>query len=500
MMSNLLILPLLLPAICALVLVFIRTHSRLSRIFSIGTMSITTIISLLLLIYVMQHKPIALDFGGWKAPYGIQFVGDSLSLLMVTTSSFVVTLIMAYGFGSREKRAIRYYLPSFILFLTVGVIGSFLTADLFNIYVMFEVMLLASFVLITLGQSVEQLRAAIIYVVLNILGSWLLLLGIGLLYKLTGTLNFALVAQRLTEMQGESSVVIISMVFLIAFGAKAALVLFMWLPKAYAVLNTELAALFAALMTKVGAYALIRFFTLLFDDYSGITHPLLVVLSCITMLIGAFGVLAYRDIKKIAAYQVILSIGFIILGLGSNTISGVNGAIFYLTNDIVVKTLLFFIIGSLVYITGYRQYKNLYGLAKREPFFGVAFVVMILAIGGVPPFSGFPGKVFIFKGAVENGNYIGLTLMILTSLIGMFSLFRIFFTMYLGNADKGEHIDFKPIPKYRKGLIGILVAAIIGMGLAAPPIFKVTDNATHLNMDDGLYEKMVNPHLVKEEK
>ena len=500
MMSNLLILPLLLPAICALVLVFIRTHSRLSRIFSIGTMSITTIISLLLLIYVMQHKPIALDFGGWKAPYGIQFVGDSLSLLMVTTSSFVVTLIMAYGFGSREKRAIRYYLPSFILFLTVGVIGSFLTADLFNIYVMFEVMLLASFVLITLGQSVEQLRAAIIYVVLNILGSWLLLLGIGLLYKLTGTLNFALVAQRLTEMQGESSVVIISMVFLIAFGAKAALVLFMWLPKAYAVLNTELAALFAALMTKVGAYALIRFFTLLFDDYSGITHPLLVVLSCITMLIGAFGVLAYRDIKKIAAYQVILSIGFIILGLGSNTISGVNGAIFYLTNDIVVKTLLFFIIGSLVYITGYRQYKNLYGLAKREPFFGVAFVVMILAIGGVPPFSGFPGKVFIFKGAVENGNYIGLTLMILTSLIGMFSLFRIFFTMYLGNADKGEHIDFKPIPRYRKGLIGILVAAIIGMGLAAPLIFKVTDNATHLNMDDGLYEKMVNPHLVKEEK
>ncbi|PTF21308.1 cation:proton antiporter, partial [Staphylococcus epidermidis] len=135
-----------------------RTHSRLSRIFSIGTMSITTIISLLLLIYVMQHKPIALDFGGWKAPYGLQFVGDSLSLLMVTTSSFVVTLIMAYGFGSREKRAIRYYLPSFILFLTVGVIGSFLTADLFNIYVMFEVMLLASFVLITLGQSVEQLR------------------------------------------------------------------------------------------------------------------------------------------------------------------------------------------------------------------------------------------------------------------------------------------------------------------------------------------------------
>lgn len=500
LMSNLLILPLLLPAVCALALVFIRTNSRLSRIFSIGTMAVTTVISLFLLIHVMYNKPIALDFGGWEAPFGIQFVGDSLSLLMVTTSSFVVTLIMAYGFGRTEKRAIRYYLPSFILFLTVGVIGSFLTADLFNIYVMFEVMLLASFVLITLGQSIEQLRAAIIYVVLNILGSWLLLLGIGLLYKMTGTLNFALVAQRLNEMNDKSAITIVSMVFLIAFGAKAALVLFMWLPKAYAVLNTELAALFAALMTKVGAYALIRFFTLIFDGHEGITHPLLVFLACITMLIGAFGVLAYRDIKKIAAYQVILSIGFIILGLGSNTYTGVNGAIFYLANDIVVKTLLFFIIGSLVYITGYRQYRNLNGLAKQEPFFGVAFVVMILAIGGVPPFSGFPGKVFIFKGAIENGNYIGLALMIITSLIAMFSLFRIFFTMYLGNEKKAEETEFKKIPTYRKGLIGILTAVILAMGLAAPLIFKVTDNATHLNMDDGLYEKMVNPHLVKEDK
>lgn len=497
-MSNLLIFPLLLPAVCALLLVFIRTQSRLSRIFSIGTMALTTIISLMLLISVMVHGPIKLDFGGWQAPFGIQFVGDSLSLLMVTVSSFVVTLIMAYGFGRAEKRAIRYYLPSFILFLTVGVIGSFLTADLFNVYVMFEVMLLASFVLITLGQSVEQLRAAIIYVVLNIIGSWLLLIGIGMLYKLTGTLNFALVASRLETMKDESSIVIISMVFLVAFGAKAALVLFMWLPKAYAVLNTELAALFASLMTKVGAYALIRFFTLIFDEHESITHPLLIFLACITMIIGAFGVLAYRDIKKIAAYQVILSIGFIIFGLGTQTFAGVNGAIFYLANDIVVKTLLFFIIGSLVYITGYRHYKYLTGLAKKQPFFGVAFIVMILAIGGVPPFSGFPGKLFIFKGAIENGNYIGLTLMILTSLIAMFSLFRVFFTMYLGNDKTGEEVEFKEIPGYRKGLIGILVAVVLAMGIAAPVIFQVTENATHLNMDDGHYEKSVNPNLKKE--
>ena len=155
-----------------------------------------------------------------------------------------------------------------------------------------------------------------------------ILLGIGLLYKLVGTLNFSQVALRLDDIHNNEMVVVIAIVFMIAFGSKASLVLFMWLPKAYAVLNTELAALFAALMTKVGAYALIRFFTLLFDQHPNITHPILVFMSCITMIIGAFGVIAFKDIKKIAAYQVILSIGFIILGLGSNTFAGIHGAIF----------------------------------------------------------------------------------------------------------------------------------------------------------------------------
>lgn len=499
MMSNLLILPMLLPFLCALILVFIKNKNQISKILSISTMIISTMISLFLLIYVVNHQPITLDFGGWKAPFGIQFLGDSLSLLMVTVSSFVVTLIMAYGFGRGEKRVNLYHLPTFILLLTVGVVGSFLTSDLFNLYVMFEIMLLASFVLVTLGQSVEQLRAAIIYVVLNIIGSWLFLLGIGMLYKTVGTLNFSQIAMRLNHMEGNQTITMISLVFLVAFSSKAALVIFMWLPRAYAVLNTELAALFAALMTKVGAYALIRFFTLIFDHHPDITHPLLVFMACVTMIIGAFGVIAYKDIKKIAAYQVILSIGFIILGLGSNTISGVNGAIFYLSNDIIVKTLLFFIIGSLVYITGYRNYQYLNGLAKKEPFFGVAFIVVIFAIGGVPPFSGFPGKVLIFKGAIQNGNYIGLALMVITSLIAMYSLFRVMFVMYFGDSD-GEEVKFKAIPSYRKSILGILVVVVFAMGIAAPAVLKITNNATNLNMKEHVFQENVNPHLKEDEK
>ena len=195
-----------------------------------------------------------------------------------------------------------------------------------------------------------------------------------------------------------------------------------------------------------------------------------------------------------ASYQVILSIGFVILGLGSNTFAGVHGAIFYLANDIIVKTMLFFIIGSLVYMSGYREYKYLCGLAKKEPFFGVAFVVMIFAIGGVPPFSGFPGKVLIFQGAIENGNFIGLALMIITSLLAMYSLFRILFIMYFGDND-GEQVDFNPLPKHRKTILGILVAVVLAMGIAAPVVMNATENATKLNMDDNYFHSIVNSHL-----
>lgn len=496
MNENLLIVPLLLPLIGALLMVIFNRKVRISRYITFAIFTISFVVSLLLLIDVTYHqKPIVLNFGGWEAPFGIQFVGDTLSLLLVTMTCLVVFLIVLFGFGRGEKRASRYYLLSFILFLTTGVIGSFLTADIFNLYVMFEIMLLASFVLVTLGQSVEQLRASIIYVVLNIIGSWFLLVGIALLYRRVGSLNFTHVALRISEMEDTSALNIIAMLFIVAFGAKSALVLYMWLPKAYAVLNTELAALFAALMTKVGAYALIRFFTLIFNRSSESIEILLVVMACITMGIGAIGTLAYHDIKKVAAYQVILSIGFVVLGLSTNTFHGVNGAIFYLFNDILLKALLFCIIGVMVYITGYRQYKKLRGLAQKEPWLGVAFIIVILAIGGVPPLSGFPGKLMIFLGAIEHQHYVGLFIMVITSLIGMYSLFRIFFYMYAGSEQKGEAVMYKPVKPIRKKIIMVMTALVVAIGLAAPVIEKVTTIATTTNMDIDTYSEQVNPEL-----
>ncbi|REH85807.1 Na+/H+ antiporter subunit D [Staphylococcus felis] len=495
MNSNLLAVPLLLPLVGALIMVMLNKQVRLSRNIALCVLMSSFTISLLMLIYVVKNRPIILNFGGWEAPFGIQYVGDALSLLLVTTTFFVVFMIVLFGFGRGERRANRYYLLSFILFLTTGVIGSFLTADLFNLYVMFEIMLLASFVLVTLGQSVEQLRASIIYVVLNIVASWVFLVGIAMLYRRIGSLNFSHIAMRIHEMDDPTAIHMIATSFVVAFGAKASLVLFMWLPKAYAVLNTELAALFASLMTKVGAYALIRFFTLIFNQSGMVIEPLLVVMSCITMMIGAIGTISFRDIKKIAAYQVILSIGFIIFGLSTNTLNGVNGAIFYLFNDMIVKALLFFVIGIIVYITGYRNYRQLKGLAKREPWLGVAFIVVTLAIGGVPPLSGFPGKLLIFLGALEHQHYIGLTLMILTSLIAMYSLFRVFFYMYAGDSLCGAEISYQSVKPVRKHVVMLMSIVVLVIGLATPIIINATNLAAKMNLDAETYVKSVNPDL-----
>lgn len=213
------------------------------------------------------------------------------------------------------------------------------------------------------------------------------------------------------------------------------------------------------------------------------------------MVIGAIGTISFRDIKKIAAYQVILSIGFIIFGLSTNTLNGVNGAIFYLFNDMIVKALLFFVIGIIVYITGYRNYRQLKGLAKREPWLGVAFIVVTLAIGGVPPLSGFPGKLLIFLGALEHQHYIGLTLMILTSLIAMYSLFRVFFYMYAGDSLCGAEISYQSVKPVRKHVVMLMSIVVLVIGLATPIIINATNLAAKMNLDAETYVKSVNPDL-----
>lgn len=498
-MNNLILIPLLVPLFIGLILFFFKERLALTRRIAISFLALTTIVSGWLLVDVSMNQALVINFGDWQPPFGIQFVGDELSLLFTTISCFVVTVIIYFGFGKRERLANRYFLPSFILFLLSGVNGSFLTADIFNLYVMFEIMLLASFVLLTLGQSIEQLRASIIYVVINVVSSWFFLMGVAYLYGTLGTLNFGHIAMRISESNQPTTTTLVAIIMIFVFGGKAALVVFMWLPKAYAALNTELAALFASLMTKVGVYALIRVMVLMFDQKPEVTHFLLYIMAVLTMIIGSIGVLGFKDIKKIAAYQVILSIGFAVLGLSANNLAGITGAIFYVGHDMIIKTLLFLIIGTFVLLTGTRYYDQFGGLIKYYPSLGVIFFITILSIGGVPPLSGFPGKLLIIKGALENGYTFGVIVMIISSIIAMYSLLRVFLVMYFGR-ESVPQVGKVVFAKNKLYAMVILTVTTIILGIASQYVLNISEMAAQFNMNELEYFKQVIPNVEVEAK
>src|SRR5699024_5839045 len=249
----------------------------------------------------------------------------------------------------RTKRESLYFYP-FVHFLIAGVNGSFLTGDLFNLFVTFEVMLLASYVLLTLGAKKDQLIESLKYIAINVISSSLFLIALAYLYGSLGTLNFAHLSVRIAEVGQTPLLTIISLLFLIVFSLKSGLLLYHWLPGSYSTPPTAIAALFGALLTKVGIYAIIRTFTLLFYHEVAITHTVIGIMAGLTLLGGMIGAIAYPNIRYIVSYNVIISVGFILIGLAVMETDALAGATFYLIHDIFVKALLFLLAGMTIYL------------------------------------------------------------------------------------------------------------------------------------------------------
>ena len=314
-------------------------------------------VSIYILNLIQTEGILRLDFGGWLPPYGILFVADSFSVLLVLTTSIVSSIVLLYAFSSIGAAHENMFFYSFVLLLIAGVNGSFLTGDLFNLFVCFEVMLLASYVLITLGGRKIQLVESIKYVVINVLSSWFFLLGIAYLYGTVGTLNMAHLSERIAEVGQGPLLTVISLIFLIVFSLKSGLLLYFWLPGSYSSPPTAIAALFGALLTKVGIYAMFRTFTLIFYHEPSITHTLIGIMAAITMIGGSIGAIAYKDIRQIVSYNVVITVGFILVGLAVSTEIAIQGSIYYLVHDMIIKALLFLLAGTMIYLTGHRELK-----------------------------------------------------------------------------------------------------------------------------------------------
>ncbi len=485
-MSNIIVLPLIVPVITAILLVFLRQNIMIQRILSLCTLGFVIFISVVLLLEVQQQGVMRIDFSGWIPPFGILFVADSFAVLLVFVANIVAAICVVYAFFTIGEHYEKMYFYPFVLLMVAGVNGSFLTGDIFNLFVCFEVMLLASYALISLGGGKVQLREALKYVLINIVASWIFLVALAFLYGTIGTLNMAHISLRVTEAGADPLITTVGLVFLIVFSLKAGLLLFFWLPGSYSVPPTAIAALFAALLTKVGIYALVRTFTLLFTTNTEVTHTTLGIMAGLTILAGCMGALAGRDVRTIASYNVLIGVGFIVAGLAIGTESALQGVTYYLMHDMVVKAMLFLAVGMMIYVTGETLIDNMSGLIRNYPFFGWLFFIMMCSIAGIPPLSGFLGKVLIGQGAIEGGNFVLLGLGFFSSLIVLYSLLRIFLSSFFGETILSIE-DETPLPKRMVLPLTLLSVCTIALGIGAESMAPYVKDAAETLHTPSIY-------------
>lgn len=489
-MSNLVILPVIIPIIAGLLLVMMRKYIRLQRMLSIASMGAVALVTFYLMNTIKVKGIQSLQLGGWEAPFGVSMVMDMFSALLIFVTSIVALCCLQYAFHSIGKERESFYFYPFFLFLIAGVNGSFITGDIFNLFVCFEVMLVSSYVLISLGGTRKQLRESIKYILVNILSSFLFLVAIAYLYATCGTLNFAHLSLRVADAGQEGLMTTVAILFLIVFSLKAGLFLFFWLPGSYSTPPTAIAAIFAALLTKVGIYAIMRVFSLIFYHQPEVTHLLIGVLAAVTMVLGAIGAVAYGDIKRILTYNVIVGVGFILAGFATFTMEGMTGSLYYLIHDMIVKGLIFLLGGTIIHLTGTGKLKDLSGLIRLHPQLGWMFFVAALSLAGIPPLSGFLGKIFITEGTFEARYYWLGGIGLLTSLAVLYSLMKIFMNVFWGYTEITEEEE----KGTTKGLllpIAILTALTIALGLGAEGIAEYVDSAVEVLMNPSMYVEAV---------
>lgn len=486
-------LPIIIPLLIgALSLTLLNNHSAQRWLGAIGT-AILLISAVWLLVHTLEVGIQVLEVGSWPAPFGIVLVADMLGAIMVLLASTLGFITALYSLKTIRKRFERFGYYPLLHLLLAGVNGAFLTGDIFNLYVWFEVLLVASFALLILGGERAQMEGAIKYVTLNLLSSALFLTAIGLTYGLVGTLNMADIAVKLASLEDQKMVTVIGSLFLIAFAIKAAAFpLFFWLPASYHTPQVAVSAIFAGLLTKVGVYALYRVFTLIFTADTGFTHEVLLWMGVFTMLTGVLGAAAQFEIRRILSFHSISQIGYMMLGLALFTPLALIGGIFYIVHHSVVKSSLFLTSGLIYRLGGSFELKKLGGLYRKHPGLAILFFVPALSLAGVPPLSGFFAKFILIKAGVEVGSWWAIGIALLVGLLTLYSMIKIWNEAFW----KATPEPNPPVPApTRNGLIyfsiGVLAVLTVALGVFAQPMYQIADIAAQQLLNPAVYIEAV---------
>lgn len=498
MSTNFILFPILTHMITAVVLIFFWQRIQAQRIISIIGNSIALILSLRLFVMVWNGGFLTLHSGGWKPPFGITFIADTLSVTLISLTSIVSLAIGIFSTIGVSINRIKYGFFPIFHFLIMGLIGAFLTGDIFNLYVWFEIVIISSFVMMTLGGKKPQMEGAIKYVAMNMLASVIFLTAIGILYGITGSLNMADLSIKVAQIENRGLVNVTSMLFFVAFGIKSAVFpLYFWLPSSYHTPPSATAAIFGGLLTKLGVYALLRMFTLIFvpDNF---TLTLFIITAILTMLTGAFGAVNKSSIRRMWSYLIVCHIGYMLAGLGLHSQIALAGVIFYLMHDILIKSNIFLAGGIIYKITGSTDMRRLGGLYKHFPGFSLLFALIIFSLSGVPPLSGFWPKIYLIQESFSTGNYVLMFVIILASFITLALMVKMWAEIFWKESPKPlESVEnsFAELPMLKKVFlifpIIMLLTVSLFIGFKAEMFFQIANRIAAEMLDKSGYIQAV---------
>jgi multicomponent Na+:H+ antiporter subunit D len=495
-MNWFLVLPIILPFAFAAATLQFREDFRQQQTLSMLGAFLHFGACLFLFAKVCQNGIATTQIGNWPAPFGITIVADHLSAIMVAVTGILNLSVTVYSRNEIKPGLLKSGYHPLMHILIGGVCGAFLTGDLFNLYVWFEVMLMASFGLLVLGQEKQQFDSGVKYVMINLFSTLLFITGIGLLYGLTGTLNMADLHLKVQDVADKGLLTAIAAIFMAAFGIKSGIFpLFFWLPASYHTPPVAISAMFAGLLTKVGVYSLIRMFSLVFTFDVAYTHGLLLATAVLTMITGVLGAAAFNEFRRILSFHIISQVGYMVMGLALFTPLAVTGSVFYIFHHMIVKTNLFLISGVSRKVGGSFELAKLGGFYRFNGFLAVLFFIPAFSLAGVPPLSGFWAKLILIRAGLEIQSYMVAATAAVVGLLTLYSMTKIWgeaFWKPKPETTETESEDNRQKPSFWM-LAPIIALAVltITIGLAPEPFLKIAGQAAHELLNPHIYVKAV---------
>jgi multicomponent Na+:H+ antiporter subunit D len=485
-----------LPLLGAAIALIAGRHRKTQVAVSVVTLTVVLGIAAVLLVVVdAGNAPIAVSVGNWPIPFGIVLYVDRLAALLVVVSSIVLLAVLLFSVGQGaadgdDDTPVSIFHPSYLI-LAAGIFTAFIAGDLFNLYVGFEILLVASYVLITLGSTESRIRTGVVYIVVSLVSSILFLAAIAVIYGALGTVNMVQISERMSQLPQQTQTVL-HVLLLLAFSIKAAVFpLSFWLPDSYPTAPAPVTAVFAGLLTKVGVYAMIRTETLIFREND--VNFVLMIVALATMIVGVLGALAQAELKRILSFTLVSHVGYMVFGLAIATPAAVGATIYYMVHHIVVQTTLFLAVGLIERRAGSTSILRVKGLMRAAPVIAVLYFIPAINLGGLPPFSGFIGKYALFDAAAEVGTPIMMVLIvggIVTSLLTLYALMRAWNLAfwreeedstetesrisYLGAAPAAAvETERRVIPRIMTAATAGMVAVTIALTVFAGPLYEV---------------------------